>query len=40
MGNAIITFFMPFDPAPSDKKCHSENQALFPLFGGGVWARD
>ena len=40
MGNAIITFFMPFDPAPCDKKCHSEHQTLFPLFGGGVWGRD
>ena len=25
-GNAIITFFTPFDPAPSDKKCRSEHQ--------------
>ena len=36
-GNAIITFFMPFNPAPCDKKFHSEHQTLFPLFGGGVW---
>ena len=34
-GNAIITFFMPFDPAPYDKKSHSEHQTLFPLFGEG-----
>ena len=33
MGNAII---MPFDPAPCDKKSHSEHQTLFPLFGR-VW---
>ena len=39
MGNAIIAFFTPFDPAPDDKKCRSEHQTLFPLFGG-VWARD
>ena len=39
-GNAIITFFTPFDPAPCDKKCRSEHQTLFPLFGGGVWGRD
>ena len=39
MGNAIITFFMPFDPAPCDKKSRSEHQTLFPLFGR-VWARD
>ena len=23
-GNAIITYFTPFDPALCDKKCHSE----------------
>ena len=34
-GNAIITFFTPFDPAPCDKKCRSEHQTLFPLFGEG-----
>ena len=34
-GNAIITFFMPFDPAPCDKKSCSEHQTLFPLFGEG-----
>ena len=34
-GNVIITFFMPFDPAPCDKKSRSEHQALFPLFGAG-----
>ena len=34
-GNAIITFFMPFDPAPCDKKSRSEHQTLFPLFGEG-----
>ena len=39
-GNAIITFFTPFDPAPCDKKCRSEHQILFPLFGGGVWGRE
>ena len=39
MGNAIITFFMPFDPTPYDKKSHSEHQTLFPLFGR-VWSRD
>ena len=27
-------------PAPCDKKCCSEHQTLFPLFGGGVWAQD
>ena len=27
-------------PAPCDKKCHSEHQTLFPLFGGGVWAQN
>ena len=40
MGNAIITFFIPFDPAPCDKKCCSEHQTLFLLFEGGVWGRD
>ena len=40
IGNVIITFFMPFDPAPCDKKCRSEHQTLFPLFRGGVWGRD
>ena len=34
-GNAIITFFTPFDPAPCDKKSRSEHQTLFPLFGEG-----
>ena len=34
-GNAIITFFMPFDPAPCDKRSCSEHQTLFPLFGEG-----
>ena len=34
-GNAIITFFTPFDPAPCDKKSRSEHQILFPLFGEG-----
>ena len=34
-GNAIITFFTPFDPAPCDKKSHLEHQTLFPLFGEG-----
>ena len=29
-----------FDPAPCDKKCRSERQTLFLLFGGGVWERD
>ena len=28
------------DPALCDKKSCSEHQTLFPLFGGGVWARD
>ena len=40
MGNAIITSFTPFHPAPCDKKCRSEHQTLFPLFRGGVWGRD
>ena len=31
-GNAIFT---PFDPAPCDKKCRSEHQTLFLLFGKG-----
>ena len=26
VGNAIITFFMPFDLAPCDKKCRSEGE--------------
>ena len=39
-GNAIITFFTPFNPTPCDKKCCSEHQTLFPLLGGGVWRRD
>ena len=34
-GNAIITFFTPFDLAPCDKKSRSEHQTLFPLFGEG-----
>ena len=34
-GNAIITFFTPFDPAPCDKKSRSVHQTLFPLFGEG-----
>ena len=33
-GNAMITFFTLFDPTPFDKKCRSEHQTLFPLFGG------
>ena len=40
MGNAIITFFMPFDPVPCDKKSRPEHQTLFLLFGDEVWARD
>ena len=28
------------DPAPCDKKCCSEHQTFFLLFGGGVWVRD
>ena len=40
MGNAIIIFFTPFDPAPYDKKCRSEHQTLFPLFRGEVWGPD
>ena len=39
-GNAIITFFTPFDPVPCDKKCRSEHQTLFLVFGGGVWGGD
>ena len=27
---------MPFDAAPCDKKCRSEHQTLFPVFGGGI----
>ena len=38
-GNAIITFFTPFDPAPLDKKSRSEHQTLFPLFGEGLGMR-
>ena len=35
MGNAIITFFTPFEPAPIDKKCHSEHQTSFRFSGEG-----
>ena len=28
MGNAIITFFMPFDPAPCDKKSFRTSDPL------------
>ena len=38
-GDGITTFFMPSDPAPCDKKSHSEHQTLFPLFKEGL-ARD
>ena len=29
MGNAIITFFMPFDPAPCDKKSRQNTRPAF-----------
>ena len=38
-GNAIMTFFTQFDPAPCDKKSRSERQTLFPLFGEGLGMR-
>jgi len=31
--NAIMTFFTKYGPAPCDKKCRSEHQTLFLLFG-------
>ena len=37
--NAIITFLTLYSPAPCAKKCRSEHQTLFPLFGR-VWERD
>ena len=38
LGNAIITCFTPFDPAP----CHKLFRTPDPLFhfSGRVWARD
>ena len=41
MGNVMVIFFMPFDPAPRDNKSStsSEHQTLFLLFRR-VWARD
>ena len=38
--NAIITFFMLFDPAPCDKNSHSEHQTLFLTRAGRIWTRD
>jgi len=38
--NAIITFFMPFNPTPCDKKSRSEHQTLFLARVGRVWVRD
>ena len=39
MGNAMITFFTPFDPTPCDKKSRSEHQTFFLLFGEGLGTR-
>ena len=38
MGNVMITFFMPFNPAPCDKKSRSEHQTL-PTFREGLGTR-
>jgi len=35
----IMTFLKKYGPAPCDKKCHSEQQALFPLLGEGLETR-
>jgi len=34
-----MTFFTKYSPAPSDKKCHSKHQTLFPLFRKGLGTR-
>ena len=40
-GNAIITFFATFDPAPCYKKSRSEHWPdPLSAFRGGVWALD
>ena len=37
--NTIMTLLTKYGPASCDKKCHSEHQTLFPLFGEGLGMR-